>query len=278
MDIELNEQSAWFEMKEATEKCNNGEKIDFTRVNYIMEQLLYGAECCKEMITNRENLSDEDFYVMLNQFAYVSGWDELDCYNVLEIAYNMKFVDEAVIKTTMHTNVQKTEGNGSDYSWWNEEVGIDFKIIYTKDFDVDYEHFYTAEEIKKLINEKKIVIISREERDLISDEENYKKEDYQMFDDAFDDYSMQYEFFNEGGKFYKYTLMYIKKQLTAEKLKTLFSNHLEHTSSEVCDIIGDNGNRSDFGVYIAKEYLKEFQNNGYAKRLKKLNDFNNHRN
>ena len=72
--------------------------------------------------------------------------------------------------------------------------------------------------------------------------------------------------------------MYIKKQLTAEKLKTLFSNHLEHTSSEVCDIIGDNGNRSDFGVYIAKEYLKEFQNNGYAKRLKKLNDFNNHKN
>lgn len=107
---------------------------------------------------------------------------------------------------------KKTEGNGSDYSWWNEEVGIDFKIIYTKDFDVDYEHFYTAEEIKKLINEKKIVIISREERDLISDEENYKKEDYQMFDDAFDDYSMQYEFFNEGGKFYKYTLMYIKKK------------------------------------------------------------------
>lgn len=277
MNVELDRRMLFWEMKEIDEKSNEGEKIDFTKVNYVMEKLLNGAECCIEMITNRNNLSNKDFYDKLNQFAYISCWDEVDCYKVLELAYDTKFLGETVISTTMHTNVQKKEGHGHDFSWWNEEIGIDLRIIYSKDFNIEYDHFYTVEEIKKLIDEKKVVIISIMERDLSLGEENYKKESYQIFNCAFDDYDMQYEFFNEGGKFYKYTLMYIKEKLTTEKLKELFSNHLKHTNSEVHDIIGTDGYGSDFGFSIASKYSKEFENRGYAKRLKRLNDYNYHK-
>ena len=278
MYIELVRQMLFWEMKEAVEKHENGEKIDFTEVNQRIEQLLHGAENCQEMINNRRKIEDKDFYSMLNEFAYIGGWDEYDCYNVLEIAYNTKFAGYATINTTMHATVQKTEGHGRDFSWWNEEIGVDFKILYTKDFEVDYEHFYTIEEIKKLIAEKKILIVSEEERSLAWEEDNYKKEKYQRFDYAYDDYSMKHEFFDETGKFYKYTLKYIKKKLNSRQLKKLYSEHLDHVEGEVYEATDGRNYGSDSSwAHTAKEYSKEFEKCGYAKRLTRLKEEKNNK-
>ena len=202
MNIELSRQNLLWEMSVAVDNHVNGEKIDFNTLNNRMEQLLHGAENCLEMIDNRKKLSDEEFYKKLLEFAYINDWNEYDCFRVLEIAYNMKFDGEALIKTTMHTADQKTEGHGRNFSWWNQEVGVDFRIFYTKDFEVDYEHYYTIEEIKKLIAEKKILIVSEEERNLAWEEDNYKKEKYQRFDYAYDEYNMEHRFFDETGKLF----------------------------------------------------------------------------
>ena len=56
MYIELVRQMLFWEMKEAVEKHENGEKIDFTEVNQRIEQLLHGAENCQEMINNRRKI------------------------------------------------------------------------------------------------------------------------------------------------------------------------------------------------------------------------------
>ena len=138
MYIELVRQMLFWEMREAVERRENGEKVDFTEVNQRIEQLLHGAENCQEMINNRRKISDKDFYSMLNEFAYIGGWDDYDCYNVLEMAYNTKFAGYATINTTMHATVQKTEGHGRSFDWWDEEIGVNFRILYTEDFEVDY--------------------------------------------------------------------------------------------------------------------------------------------
>ena len=151
MNFQLDLKNLFWEMREAVDKHENGEKVDFTEMNHGIEQLLHGAENCKEMINNRRKISDKDFYSMLNEFAYISDWDDYDCHNVLEMAYNTKFAGYATIQTAMHTVVQKNEGHGRDFSWWNEEIGVNFKILCTEDFEVDYEHFYTIEE-KAAIN------------------------------------------------------------------------------------------------------------------------------
>ena len=275
MNVELSEKRLDWEMSEAVESYEKGEPVDFTQVNYRIEQLLHGAESCKEMIDNRRKISDNDFYRMLNEFANISDWNDYDCYNVLELAYNMKFIGDAIIKTTMHTIIEKTEGHGRSFDWWDEEVGINFKVLYTENFKVDYEHVYTTEEIKQLIAEKKIVIVSEEERSLAWEENNYKNEDYERFDYAYDNYSMKDEFFNEGGKYYKYTLKYIKKKLNSKKLKELFSKHLEHTEDQVSEAIDGSWYGSDSWTNVAKKYLKEFEDKGYAKRLTKLTENRN---
>lgn len=278
MYIELVRQMLFWEMREAVEKHENGEKADFTEVNQRIEQLLHGAENCQEMINNRRKISDKDFYSMLNEFAYIGDWDDYDCYNVLEMAYNTKFAGYDTINTTMHTTVLETEGHGRDFSWWDEEIGVDFKILYTKDFEVDYEHFYTIEEIKKLIAEKKILIVSEEERSLAWEEDNYKKEKYQRFDYAYDEYNIKHEFFDETGKFYKYTLKYIKKKLNSRQLKKLYSEHLDHVECEVYEATdGRNYGSDSTWAKVAKEYSKEFEKCGYAKRLTRLKEEKNNK-
>ena len=278
MNIELSRQNLFWEMRETVDNHVNGEKIDFNTLNNRMEQLLHGAENCLEMIDNRKNLSDEEFYKKLLEFAYINDWNEYDCFLVLEIAYNMKFDDEALIKTTMHTVAQKTEGHGRDFSWWNQEVGVDFRIFYTKDFEVDYEHYYTIEEIKKLIAEKKILIVSEEERNLAWEEDNYKKEKYQRFDYAYDEYNMEHRFFDETGKFYKYTLKYIRRELNTKKLKKLYFKHLDHLEHEVYEATDGRNYGSDSSwTHVAKEYSKEFEECGYAKRLTRLKKVRNNK-
>lgn len=262
-----------WEMVVALQEYRCGKKIDWNEVNRRMEQLLHGAETCQEMIDNRRKISDKDFYNMLKEFADIS-WFDYDYYNILEIAYNTKFAGDARIKTAMHTVVRKVEGHGRDYSWWDEEIGIDFQILYTKEFEVDYDHFYTTEEIKQLIAEKKILIISEEERDLAWEENNYKKEEYLRFDCIFDVYSTKDEFFDETGKFYKYTLKYIKKQLNNRKLKNLFAENLEHVEEQIFyNVTSSSG--TDNWKYVKKEYSKIYEEKGYAKRLTILKEANN---
>ena len=218
-------------------------------------------------------ISDKDFYSMLKEFAYINNWDDYDCYNVLEMAYNTKFAGHDIINTTMHAVVQKTEGHRRDFSWWNEEIGINFEILYTEDFKVDYEHFYTTKEIKKLIAEKKILIVSEEERSLDYEKANYKKEKYQRFDCAYNKHNMRHEFFEETGKFYKYTLKYIKKKLNSKQLKKLYSEHLEHVECEIDEAIdGSKFGSNSSWAHVAKEYSKEFEKCGYAKRLTRLQE------
>ncbi len=270
MDIKLNKQMLFWEMKEIVENYNNGKDGDFTKLNLRMEQLFQEAESCQEMIDNKEKLSENEFYNMLNKFAYISGWTDYDCYNVLELAYNMDFINEAVIKTTMHTTLDKSEKKGRDFRLWKEEVGINFVILYTKDFQVDYEHVYTIEEIKKLLAEKKIIIVSKEERDLSWDKDDYEKEEYIEFPYAYDDNNMQYEFFNKNGKFYKYTLMYIKKKLTNKELINILLEHLNHIECEVYDTTDGSNYQNLSWSHVAKEYAKKYEACGYSKRLEKL--------
>lgn len=269
MNIELKEQSLF----DAIGKYKNRKPIVFNEVNNRIEQLLHGAESCRKMIENRRKISNEDFYNMLNEFAFISGWNDYDCCNVLEMVYKTKFVNKTIINTTMYSTNKIIKRHGKDFSCLDEEVGISFKILYTKDFDVDYEHSYTIKEIEELISEKKIVILSELERNLTLNENNYKKEKYQRFECAYNDYNMKYEFLNKKGKYYKYTLKYIKKELNTRELKNLFLRYLNHIESEIYDASNGSNYGSDYWSQVAKKYSKEFEDKGYAKRLIKLNDF-----
>ena len=273
MNVDLSCKNLQWEVEGAARNFYDYGKINLSEINSGVEELINGAESCLSMITSERELTDEQFYESLLKFAFITEWSEYDCYHVLELAHNLKFVGDEVIKTTMHANVQKTEGHGRNFSWWDEEVGIDFRILYTEDFIVDYEHFYTIEEIKKLINDKKIIIVSEEKRNLAWDEKNYKEENYQRFDYAYDDYSMKHEFFDKNGKFYPYTLKYIRSNFDKKELIKLFKEHLDHSNREIYGATHKSSWNAKHFKKVAEEYSSEFKKQGYAKRLRKLNDY-----
>ena len=117
MDIEL-DRPTWLysEMLEVVRNYKDGKNNDFTQVNYVIEQLLNGAESCKKMIDNRKKIHNNDFYIMLNEFAHITNWNENDRYQVIELAYNFKIAGEAILPTSMKRIVQKSEGHGRDFS------------------------------------------------------------------------------------------------------------------------------------------------------------------
>ena len=273
MNVSLKYKILYWKLEESARNFYDAGKINFSEINSGVEELIDGAESCLTMIYDRSMLTDEQFYEMLLKFAYIYDWNGYDCSCVLGLAHNLEFIGEAVIKTTMHANIQNTEGHGRDFSWWNEEIGIDFRILYTKDFTVDYDHFYTIEEIKKLIDTKQIIIICEENRNLAWEKSNYKKEEYQEFDYAYDDYSMKYVFFNKNGKFYPYTLKYIRSIINEKTLLELFKDHLDHSRREIYGATHKSCWTGDHFKKVAEEYSQEFKNQGYAKRLKRLNKF-----
>ena len=275
MNIQLIEKTLFGEMKEAVNDYKSGNPIDFIPLNHSVEELIHGAESCKEMINNRGEISDSDFYRMLNEFSFMH-FGERDYYNVLELVYHTNFVDDTVMKTDMHKIIQKRD-NGI---WWEYRTDYHFRVLYAEDFKVDSNHSYTIEEIKQLIEEKKIVLLSKV-RVLSCTDVDYKKEEfgnstdlilhenYEKFDCAFHG-NREYEFFHVDGKYYPYTLKYIKNYINSKKLKRLFSAHINHTENEVRDVTDYRGN--DAWSYVAKEYSKEFEDKGYAKRLVKLRE------
>ena len=270
MNVNLNNEQLYCEMKEIVQNYNNGKQVDYKDINSKIEKLLHGSESCIEMINNINTISDIDFYNKLEEFAHISEWNDDDCYSVIEMAYNIKFVGEDIIKTTMCEVIQQFEGYGDDYSYFDEEIGINLKILYTEDFKIDNNHYYRVEEIEKLINEKKIVVLCEEERDMGLNK--FKKESYHHFESAYDCYSMKYEFFNENGKFFLYTLKYIKEQLSIKKLEELFNEYRKQINFEINEVINGNNLNDKTWSLLAKDYSKEFENDGYALRLKKINE------
>ena len=266
MYVELIKEMIFFQWIEPLGQYKNGKKLDFTEVNQEIEKLLRGAESCQEMINNRRNVSDEAFYSMLKDFVYIKGWGYDDCNNVIAMAYNIEAVDDDIISTTMHEVIHP-------YRNVDEEIGIDLEILYTKEFKIDYNHFYTVAEIKKLIAEKKIIILTSRGRDL-DKKNNYKKENYKGFHEAYTfpvflDYDVKQAFFNKNRKYYKYTLKYIRNQLNSRKLKKLYSEYFEHVKREIHSVTDYHGPNPAW-VHVAKEYSKEFEERGYAKRLTRL--------
>ncbi len=261
MKIDMTRNCLYWETQKAYVDLDVGNQINFNTFKNGIEELLYRTEICSKLISNIDKYSDEEFYNLLLSFAYIKEWDENDYYNVLGLAYNLKFIGDTVIKTSMHYNVQKSEGHGNNFSWWDEDMGIDLKVLYTEGFEVDEDHVYTVDEIKKLLDDKKIIILCEEERDFDFDEDSYEHEEYFMFDYAYEDYNIYFEFFGEEGKYYKYTLKYIRSMVGKKELLKIYKEYLNYSIKEINEIkslINDSS--------IGEEYTK---------RLEKLNDLNN---
>ena len=154
MYIDLLKRELFGELEDLANNYREGKKVDFTRIKKEFEELLKGAEDCKNVIDNRRSITDKEFYDMLEEIAFIE-WDEEDYYKIIGKAENIEYVGDDTILTTMEQFVSTNE-ELEDIGYWDDETGINLRILYTKDFEIDDEHFYTIEEIERLIAEKRL--------------------------------------------------------------------------------------------------------------------------
>lgn len=272
MNIELLEKRLGYVHEQAISKYSKTGVVDVSNICKEIDDLLSGAEDWQRLF--KENISDEEFYKILTGMAFIMDWDEQDFLNIVRKYYGKKFVGSKTIETKMQKTVLRTGDRCNalgKFDSWYEDVGINFIILYTEDANVSSAHIYSADEIRELIENNKIVLVTEKERKLFDSDKG--KEEYQIFDCAYHkEYSLR-NFLDENSKFYSSTLKYIRERLTTEKLKQLLDRNIQHINSEISQII-DCGEESIPKEHIASECYIEFEAREYTRRLKKLNEEN----
>ena len=224
-------------------------------INQEFEKYFKGIENCYDLINNRKAYSDEEFFYKLSSFAYVVDWNDEDRIKILNLYYKKKFTNECKIYTTMHEIRYKERCTKKGCDCWQENDGIDLKILYTKDVEIDIKHVYTVDEIKKMVEEKRIVILYEIERPYLFYDGKYlsvpsnpklNREDYYKFEYVCDvgekgywnNYHDSYEkaFMNPKSRFYPYTLKYIRTCADKRKLISLYKNSLNNAKEALEDI------------------------------------------
>lgn len=84
----------------------------------------------------------------------------------------------------------------------------------------------------------------------------------------------EHNFVDESGKYFKYALKYIKKFVVSNGiLEDLFDDNLDNINIQVenATVPGYEGSKNEWDL-VSQEYAKEFEERGFARRLKQLND------
>ena len=257
MNISLKCRDLFWEIEESIMNYYDCNKNNFAKINAGVEELIAGAEACLKLVQDN-NLSNEEFYNLLLKFAYIDNWTTEDYYHVIALSNNIKVSSVDIIKTTMHKN---------------NEIGINFKILSSDDFINNHEYFYSIDTIKKLIKNKKIILISEEERIIINSKDEYNPEEYVSFALSFNKDSIKKDFFTKNGKYYGFTLKYIRNSLNKKKLLELYRTHLMHTNCEIDAITNKKSWNDDNFKRLVKEYKSQYKKKDYNSRLTKLNEF-----
>jgi hypothetical protein len=263
MDIELNEERIYHVLNDAVTQYKKTNDIDVSLVCEKMDELVTSAEHCKDLVQNCENMNPEKIYKTFSEFAFIYAWNDYDFISIINMSYGMKFVGEKTIPTTMQSKFLKTESDG----WKEVEAGVDLRVLYTQDTKLD-NHDYSIKEIHQLLSTGQILILEAVEGK--QKNKNYIGEPYHYFGSVLDK-NPEVAFLNPKSRFYPYTLQYIKEQLTKEKLKKLFFDHLEHVNiefSEAADLHYENWKKR----HVNEECQRVFKEKGITRRLVKLNE------
>lgn len=270
MYIDLLKRELFGELEDLANNYREGKKVDFTRIKKEFEKILKGAEDCKNVIDNRRNITDKEFYDMLEEIAFIE-WDEEDYYKIIGKANNIEYVGDDTILTTMEQFVSTNE-ELEDVGYWDDETGISLKILYTKDFKIDDEHYYTIEEMERLIAEKKIFVIWEEQRTFYCDEDFEPEKPKSFGYDYYESDEMERDFFTENGKYFLYTLKYIREKINTKSLKKLYNGHLQHLNAVNEELTNESWRIEKEYQSVVRECKKEFEKSGYMKRIRKLNN------
>ena len=141
MDTEITKKNLYSTLGEIVRDNYYADEMDFTRINNEVEELMRNAEACEYLINNRRKLNDEEFYLVLSSFLDLY-FNEFDYYHILELVNGKKYVGIFNMPTTMAVSIDLTERTKDTFKFWNQDMQIYYKVLYTKEFKRDAYHIY----------------------------------------------------------------------------------------------------------------------------------------
>lgn len=110
-----------------------------------------------------KKLSDEEFYDLICK-VYSVSLTEQDYLKIISKRNNQKYNRFTKIGTFMTFTDIATEGHGRDFSWWEQLYQIRYIVAVAEDTNLNSNCNFKKEDIKKLIQNKSIVIIRYESK------------------------------------------------------------------------------------------------------------------
>lgn len=137
---------------------NASEKEIFERFRKILKDYI-------DIIDNLVNqdfkkLSDEEFYDLLCKVYDISLMED-DYLKIISKRNGKKYNKFSEIGTFMGFTDVAREGHGRDFSWWKQLYQIRYAIAVAEDTEIEFNSAFLKEDIKKMIENKSIVIIER---------------------------------------------------------------------------------------------------------------------
>ena len=140
-----------------------------------LQQYIY---ILKEVVeSDFDKITDKELFELLSK-VYSISFNEDDYLNMLSKLNDKQYTFIHSIPTAMTFTDIATEGHGRNFDWWNQLYQVYYLAAASETFKIDYNKIYSKEEIKKLVADKDIVLLEREE-EAINDSINFTPEEYE---------------------------------------------------------------------------------------------------
>lgn len=110
-----------------------------------------------------KKLSDEEFYDILCKVYSISLTEE-DYLKIISKRNNKKYNRFTEIGTFMTFTDTATEGHGRDFSCWKQLYQVRYIVAVAEDTEIEYDSVLRKNDIKKMVEDKSIVIVERKTR------------------------------------------------------------------------------------------------------------------
>ncbi len=233
------EESMFLSLYSQTDNCDE-ELVQ--RINMLIEK----AKLCRQLIADYDNLDNKEFYDRLNELGIQNKLEDEDYYEIIGLTDGEEYYGPEEIKTHMYDWFWKKAIVDNITTHSSEKKGLNLLVLYTE--DVSDTRYYKEEEIEKLLDENKIVILDKRYATEYPPYINGQPVKCPKYDFAC---ANGYKaFFSERGKYYNETLRYIKQIMNKEVLNGILE--------ELERLLRDAFSNLD---------LNQFLSTGYQKRI-----------
>ena len=183
-------------------------------------------------LSKMDNLS---FIKVLNNL-YEIELSKKDYMKIYSNIYNKNYHDIQKIQTTMKHHVMREIGEGKEYTRYYEDVLISYNVLVDENINLDANHRYTFNELKKMVDNKDILLLEEIEEDILG-KEHYLTEKY-YFLGCYDLFESKYA----SSAYFPYYVTFLKERFKDKRILNDTKEYLLELQNQVSSILNNDSN------------------------------------